>query len=569
MIELKNLHLRNFFSHSESQIDFEKLDGLILLEGKNELGGQYDSNGSGKSSVLEGIVYALTGNTLRNVGVNDMVNRNVGKNTMAEITLTNNSTPITISRYRKDEKFGDSIILVEDGKDISSRLNKSTQETINNKLGIPYNVLVNTILLGEGLSSRFTQLSDPDKKSLIESTLSLSYDVNALRDKVNSYLKDLKLDVSMLEGSITSMKSMINSFDPTDDVSGDVSKLQLLQSEVNNLQSEVSSLGSEIEVYTIKIRTLESSKISCERLYRDRDSVTSKINDLNSKIVYSNRNNLCHICGQILASEESKLTVKANHDREMSDLKTMLDNIEDSLRQMPEYSVITSKLQELTSMKHNVDERYRDLNNKLIKYTGEMASLKSSVDHRVKLMNDIEVYKTQVEADEKSYKSKKIDLSDYEYMYKLFSPTGLIVYILEDAVSYINDRLSIYTDILIDKSYKFELSKGKLGLVDESGASYQSLSNGEKRRLDIAIQFSLHDYVYSYCGLQLNYLFVDEVLDGLDQQGVDNIFEVLRLKMEYCKLKGIVCITHNSNLKDKFDKYITVVKKQDGMSYIK
>ena len=140
--------------------------------------------------------------------------------------------------------------------------------------------------------------------------------------------------------------------------------------------------------------------------------------------------------------------------------------------------------------------------------------------------------------------------------------------ILEVAIAYINSSMDVYTEILLDKTYHLEFDKGKILLKDNTGASYQSLSNGEKRRLDLCIQFSLHDYTHIYCGASIDTLFLDEVLDTLDATGVNNIIEVLRLKMDYCKLSRILVISHNSSLKPYFDEIITVKKESDGNSYI-
>ena len=160
------------------------------------------------------------------------------------------------------------------------------------------------------------------------------------------------------------------------------------------------------------------------------------------------------------------------------------------------------------------------------------------------------------------------DINTYDYFYKRYSPTGIITIILEEAISYINERISAYTSLLLDKTYQLTLTKGKLSLVDTQGSTYQSLSNGEKRRLDIAIQFSLHDYTHIYCGIGTNLLFIDEVLDTLDATGVNNIIEVLNLKRSYCNLDSIYVITHNNELKSYFDEVITVVKDASGNSHI-
>jgi DNA repair exonuclease SbcCD ATPase subunit len=120
--------------------------------------------------------------------------------------------------------------------------------------------------------------------------------------------------------------------------------------------------------------------------------------------------------------------------------------------------------------------------------------------------------------------------------------------------------------MLLDRKYQMKLGSGKLSLVDDGNASYETLSNGEKRRLDLAIQFGLHDYVHTYCGLQLDTLFIDEVLDTLDAVGISNIIDILRIKLSYCNLARIFIITHNTDLKSYFDRVLLVTKDAKGFS---
>ena len=80
MIQLDSLVLKNFISHKDTELDLKPLQGLIMIDGSN-VDGKFDSNGAGKSTVLEGILWNLTGETVRKMGVNGMVNRQAGKNT--------------------------------------------------------------------------------------------------------------------------------------------------------------------------------------------------------------------------------------------------------------------------------------------------------------------------------------------------------------------------------------------------------------------------------------------------------------------------------------------------------
>ena len=87
MILIHSVELCNFLSHSKSLVNFNSTNGMVLISGEN-VDGRFDSNGAGKSTILEAIIWSLTGNTLRGVGVNDIVNRFVGKDTKVTLDLT-------------------------------------------------------------------------------------------------------------------------------------------------------------------------------------------------------------------------------------------------------------------------------------------------------------------------------------------------------------------------------------------------------------------------------------------------------------------------------------------------
>ena len=133
MIRLSDLQLKNFLSHVDTNLPLNNYDGLVLIEGQTA-DGHYSSNGSGKSTLLEGIVYALTGDTLRGVGVNDVVNRNQKKNTCVSLDFYKGDTEYKVSRYRKDDKNGDSLVLLQGDENISKRVNKENQSHNDNLL---------------------------------------------------------------------------------------------------------------------------------------------------------------------------------------------------------------------------------------------------------------------------------------------------------------------------------------------------------------------------------------------------------------------------------------------------
>lgn len=569
MINLRKLELRNFLSHVETSLPLEEYKGLVLIEGKTE-DGHYSSNGSGKSTLLEGIVYALTGDTLRGVSVNDVVNRNYKKDTKVSLSFSQDDHSYEVNRYRKDQKFGDSILLSKDGEDISKRVNKQTQESLEDILGISYKILVSTMLLGEGLSSRFTQLSDPEKKSLIESTLNLNYDFSAIRAKANSELSRLKLEKSHLEGRLSTLREL-SSFDVESSqklLSDYEANTAKAGSELELLQASLASMRDEYESLMKKLNILSNS-------ITQRDNLESEMNKLNAEY-FNYLKELekleeaevphCAICHQALVSEDSREAYRNTYKERIDDIVVRLENVRSTLSNLPERDILSSKYEELLKSADAISNNITPMNDEVSELANIRWSNQSQAD---RLREDIKRYEESI-SDISSLESENDSLSNsiarYDYFYKLFSPTGIIVNVLSEAIDYINTRLATYSEVLLEKDYHIEFVKGKISLSDSKGSSYQSLSNGEKRRLDISIQFALHDYVHMYCGLQMDCCFIDEILDTLDDIGVENIFDVLRLKLEYCNLRSIYVITHNDSLKNKFDQIITVKKDATGDS---
>ena len=570
MIRLNKLELKNFLSHSDTSLSLNDHKGLVLIEGKNN-SGFYSSNGSGKSTLLEGIVYALTGDTLRGVSVNDVINRNAKKNTKASLQFTkDDQEEYTVSRYRKDDDHGDSIVLLKGAEDISKRVNKETQQLLDDTLNISYKVLVSTMLLGEGLSSRFTQLSDPEKKSLIESTLNLNYDIAAIRAKANTSMNSKKLDLSNVEGRLSALKEL-NSLD-IEELQKAVEESDLLLTKSSEQETAIRSSLAELQSSRAPLENkrnlLMQSINSIDTLTRELTSLDNEASRYTSELENMEKAECphCTVCHQELKSGESKEAFRATYAEKITVIQNRMFEIRSQLDSLPNREILDTKLAEVNSELSGLDTNIIQKNNELSVILSEKSNAqynRDSASHKIDQYNSSHANIGELET---THHQLSDEITKYDYFYKLFSPTGIIINILSEAVDYINGRLSTYSEILLEKDYKISFVKGKISLVDGKGSSYQSLSNGEKRRLDISIQLSLHDYVHKYCGIGIDTLSIDEVLDTLDDIGVENIFDVLRLKLEYCGLKSIYVITHNDALKSKFDDVITVVKDSDGNS---
>jgi len=570
---ISSLTMCNFLSHVDTTISFTEYSGLVLIEGIN-VDGHYSSNGSGKSTILEGIVYSITGNTLRGSPVSELVNRNFGKNMKVSLEFLIDKVKYTITRYRKDSVNGDKVFLYKDGVDITRRVNKDTQEDIDNLVGVPSKILLSTILMGEGLTSRFTQLSDTDKKYVIESTLNLGYDINSVRIKASSQLSACNSKLAETSGSLATLANIANKGFTEESLADAIAtsrrKIDDAKIELASVMDSLKSAHAYMDSMNNKYKVLADAKNTIEtylnmKSMKEREILNHK-SSLNAleKVDHP----ICEVCHQSIVDENAMAATRYYYDSLITVASNELTNIYSKLNEYPDVDIINSKLATTTNLCRELQNNYTLLSEN--KTSLEVAISVASKDienysHSMKELQELSSNMTKLEELAQDYKNS-IDM--YKYLVDLYSPKGIILYVLQEAINYINDRLSVYTSILLNTTYKLSVASGKVVIENEKGSSYQSLSNGEKRRLDIAIQLSLHDYVHIYCSMKINCCFIDEVLDTLDEIGVNNITEVLKMKIEYCNLTSIYVITHNNELKDQFDRIITVTKNREGNSYI-
>ena len=567
MIELKSITLKNFLSHKDTYIDFTTYSGLSMIEGRTE-DGHYSSNGSGKSTIFEGVYYALTGKTIRGLTADAVVNSVAKHDTVVSLKFHTNESSYEVVRTRKHSKLP-ALALYRDQQDISCRTPTQTQSRIDELVGIAPDILSGVMILGEGMSSRFTSLSDPSKKSLLESTMILSHSIDELRDTAKSRLDTILLDKRSTQGSISSDESLLQYYEGME-VSDEgtigallesvTSRIELLEGSYDSSMEESKNLNKKLSVLKEARSNILGLKSQLSRVSSSMQAIDAKIADLESQ-----ESPVCPTCGQRLQTLEK---VVSTLSAERHDIHQQLVDLNSQLERFPPEETVVNKLEEIQSQSDKVERSLKEIKQTI----SDKMSEKINYEYKIKAFHERGEVVSRLTSELRVLNEKMTSLSKDEevltYLVKtVFSSTGVISDILRDVVDYIDQRLQVYNDLLQDKVFHITFYKGKIVLESET-LSYQSLSSGEKKRLDISIQFALHDYVYTHCGIGFDTIFIDEILDSLDSVGVSNIIEVLNLKKSYCSLSRIFVITHNESLKDYFDSILSIRKDSDGYTYI-
>lgn len=170
-----HLALQNFLSFEDAEVDLGSLGGLVLLSGTHEGGDTgADSNGAGKSALIDGICWALYGKLTRpRHRAEDVIRRAAGQGCIVRLSFTDaQGRTVEVTRFRKHPRHKDALHLLVDGEEARASSSAETQARIDALVGLDHDAFVGSVLYTQHpLRGRFAELPDDQKKTLLESIL--------------------------------------------------------------------------------------------------------------------------------------------------------------------------------------------------------------------------------------------------------------------------------------------------------------------------------------------------------------------------------------------------------------
>lgn len=266
-INFKTLKAKNFFCYGKEgiQIAFNDYGNIVLIKGKNldvgneEADEKHSSNGIGKSSIIDALVYGLYGKTVKNpkkLNQKDIINSSTGKNLEVEITWDNyrvvrTRKPDSLRLWKSSEQKWDS------ETEITLGGMPATQKEIENILGLTYEVFVNIGVFTDDNTSSFLECDASEKRNIVENLLSLekyrTYSDNAkklykehkdlvkVRERDSQYaekvVEDTRSSITSLEQSVTIWKK-----NKEDEIKKLESAKSLLEKQIANILQNDSAL---------------------------------------------------------------------------------------------------------------------------------------------------------------------------------------------------------------------------------------------------------------------------------------------------------------------------------------
>jgi len=617
----RSVSIKNFMSLGQVDINLQKL-GFVSISGKNEMDSGSKSNGSGKSSLLEAIIWALTGETLR--GCKDIVNKYAVGGASVKVNFEIDSDSYIVIRYKDDKEFGTNLKVLKNNNDISGKGIRDTQKILSDILpDIDINLLGSVIILGQGLPQKFTNNTPSGRKEILEKLSKSDFMIEDIKDKLSNRKSSLSTNLRNVEDTLLeleskksvyefelekSTKELERLYDDTScidfnneiadldiNISFQESELSLAEKKVNdandNLQEskvKYSSLDSELKSKQLDIAT----KYDRNELVKERYNIGSQISLLEENIRKAKAiKDTCPTCGQKLPDvhkidttdlEEKLDKLKLEDNRLLSALELSKEN------ENKEIAVLQESYNQLKDELLKEGQSCRQIYDNAIEYRDKI--IKSISDLKIQkqtLINSRDNFLNNKEKLEKSIQNIKITLEElsekilYNNIEKEDISSRLIVinkmitiatrdfrgFLLSEIIAFIDTKCKEYSqNVFGSQNLSFCLNGNNID-ISYNNKSYESLSGGEKQRLDIIIQFSIRDMLVHFLGFRSNILALDEVFDNLDSIGCDKIIELITTKLT--DVESIFIITHHSDdLLIPCDLELKIVKNVNGISEI-
>jgi len=580
MIQIKNLTVKNFMSVGAATqgIDFDRNDLTLVLGENLDLGGDGSRNGTGKTTIINALSYALYGQALSNIRKDNLVNKTNGKNMLVSLDFGVNGQEYRIERGRKPNVLrfyiNNEHKAAEDEAQGDSR---ETQDAIERVMNMSHDMFKHVLALNT-YTEPFLSLKANDQRTIIEQLLGitlLSERADAIKE-LNKQTKDaiqaeefriraVQEANKRIEEQIESLRKRQRLWTAKRDE--DVSKLEQAIADLEHIDIDAEvQAHRDLEAFHVKKKALDDAN----RYIRQIDSDDAKLNKLLDKLkteIAALDAHRCHSCGQDLHDDKQDELKQAKQALVQETALQLLAN--DTQRQGHEDTVAQiGTLGTAPTVFYDSLEQALNHRNTVETLRKDLTSRQADADTYEEQISDMQGQALQVVSYDALNELTRVQ-DHQDFLLKLLTSKDSFVRkkIIDQNLSYLNARLTHYLDrIGLPHTVKFQ--NDLTVSIEELGREldFDNLSRGERNRLILSMSWAFRD-VWESLYSPINLLFIDELIDnGLDTQGVENALALLK-KMSRERHKSIWLVSHRDELAGRVENILKVIKENGFTSY--
>ena len=564
MIIFKKIRWKNFLSTGNvfSEVDLQKSKTNLII----------GSNGAGKSTILDALTFSLFGKPFRKINKPMLVNSINEKDLLTEIEFSIGKKEYKVVRgikpnvfeiYCDDQLWNQESTLVEQQKNFEA-----------NVLKMNYKSFTQIVVLGSSTFVPFMRLPLAQRREIIEDILDIQVfsTMNVLlKDKVrenNEEIKDLDYQVHLLEDKIDLQKKYMLELEnkTKEEINRKENKIsELLQNE-NEQHQEIARLNSEVQKHSEEMEELNNSSSKLKKLNTFLIKLQGKLQTCQKEHEFFEKNHVCPTCTQDLSDdfrEEKLQSGKSKVDEMTLGYNDLLKAIGEEEQRHEQFSKLSNQVMKLNNSISQANFQIGSIKKSISDIENEINELESSNPDKkaefVKLEGLISEKKSLNTNISESKKDRDVLLTASQLLKDNGIKTRIIKTYLPAMNQLINQYLQsmdFYVNFTLNENFE-EIIKSRYRDV----FSYDSFSEGEKSRIDIALLLTWRSIAKLKNSVDTNLLILDEIFDSsLDQQGGSDLGWILR---NFDDNTNVYVISHREQLEGKFDRTLTAVKEKN------
>jgi len=559
-------------------INFDRQDLTLVLGENLDLGGDGSRNGTGKTTIINALSYALYGQALTNIRRDNLINKTNGKNMLVSLDFHINGQDYKIERGRKPNLLKFYVNNEEQVADDNSQGDsRETQDALESIMGMTHDMFRHVVALNT-YTEPFLNLKANDQRVIIEQLLGITLlseraeHIKELNRNTKESILQEEMRIRAVQEANRRIQEQIESLLRrqtlwTTKHAEEISRLQTALEELQKIDIEAEiSAHREHRAWDQKRKNINDLAGQISRTKLDLDRETKILEKLGKEIATLERHT-CHTCGQafhdikhqqVLKAKQAELatsrTASEEHSRLLLDIETahtalgtlgkpprmFYDQEEDAIQHRANVTNLQQQLEVKTKESDPYGEQIEEMTGQALQTVSydtlnELTRLQEHQDFLLKLLTNKD-----------SFIRKKI---------------------IEQNLSYLNQRLTYYLD-RIGLPHSVIFLNDLTVEIQELGRDldFDNLSRGERNRLILSMSWAFRD-VWESLYHPINVLFIDELIDsGMDIQGVENSLALLK-KMSRERHKSIWLVSHRDELAGRVENILKVIKEGGFTSY--
>lgn len=616
-IKFNCVKLNNFLSYKEAELRLDR-NGFILVNGENKNPTDNSlSNGCGKSSLFNAIAWCLTGQTTS--GIKDVSNIYLNETTSVEVDFNINDTKYKVVRTKNPSN----IKIYINGEDKSGKGIRDGEQLLAEYMPSLTSTLINSvIILGQGLPQRFTANTPAGRKETLEKLSNSDFMIAEIKDRISRRKTYLNTEIRNIEDNKLKIETELNlnnqSIEKTEEdinnllaenIKDKETKLEENQYILGQKKLERDRLSEKLteeedEVGQIEHNHSELLSNNLDKVEEFKSSLTnteeliSEVNELNSELKVKeqeleklkNIKDTCPTCGQklpdvhvvdttTLEQEIAELThifdvKRAELDRIIEENHELVNNFKEQLSiEVKEHEELLNKAKfSLVNKRSNLKTLEKEVQDLEISTTSLQLEIDNYENKLNALKNTLENLKVSVNTSEEEYQRLDVELiNKQEHLAVINKMESLVkrdfrTFLLSNVIEYLNNKCQEYSQVVFNTT-KLVISQDKNNIsIKYAEKEYETLSGGEKQKVDVIIQLAIRDMLRTYLDFSSNILVLDEITDSLDIVGASQLLNLITTKVT--DVEAIYIISHHTDFEIPIDDEILIVKESDSFSRI-